>query len=307
MKIGQVIFETKQRVIAVSNGSVWLCRDFGGGTRDIIQGLKPGETLTEAMDILLQAAELLGGEQDLLDGNMDAILTKPINPPEAWACGVTYKRQALEHDADALAKLGKTEKLYHFVYAAERAEVFFKGLDRTLCGPNDSLWIRGDSNQTLPESELVAVLGQDGLPIAYTLGNDMTAWDIELNCPLYLNQAKIWKHSGSIGPFIQPIESFGSPYECQMNCKVLRDGEVVVDSDGGTSDIKRSIEELCYYMNFNSPVEAGSVLFTGTACVVPHDFCLAAGDIAIVSMRGFGELRNPISMQSIPVKDFLPR
>lgn len=304
MKIGQILFENKKRVVVIEDDRVKVCPVEVPGTREIISGLRKGESLSDAVRFHTDGAEVFCMESDLIGGELGASLLKPINSPEVWACGVTYKRQALEHDADALKKLGRTEKLYYFVYAAERAEVFFKGLDRTMCGPGEALWVRGDSKQTLPEAELVAVLGNDGLPVAYTLGNDMTAWDIELDCPLYLNQAKIWKHSGSVGPFLQPKEDLGDPYACELNCRVVRDDRIVVDADGNTGDMKRSIEELCYYLNFNNPAEAGSLIFTGTACVIPHDFCLAEGDVVTVSMKGFGELVNTITVQPAPHRNF---
>lgn len=247
----------------------------------------------------------LGTDEDIRAGRVE--LLKPIDPQEVWAVGVTYRRQALEHDIDIETRTGKTEALYRYVYDSPRAEVFFKGFSRTCRGPGEPITLRADSDQVLPEAEMVLVLGADGLPIGYTLGNDLTAWDIERECPLFLNQAKIWDGSGALGPFIVPADIFGDPYSCTVTCKVLRGDNMVIDSTGSTNELKRSLEELCFYLNFNNPVPAGTVLFTGTACVIPHDFSLEEGDITVVSVSGLGELRNPVVRHQRPRRNFSTR
>ena len=66
---------------------------------------------------------------------------KPIDITEAWAVGVTYRRQALEHDKDLRLK-GKKDDLYFYVYKNHRAEVFFKGVSRTIVGSNEKLYLK---------------------------------------------------------------------------------------------------------------------------------------------------------------------
>ena len=77
----------------------------------------------------------------------------------------------------------------------------------------------------MPEAEMVIVLGEDSMPIGYTLGNDLTAWDIETESPLFLNQAKIWDGCSSIGPFIVPADQIPDPYACKLICKLLEMGK----------------------------------------------------------------------------------
>jgi 2-dehydro-3-deoxy-D-arabinonate dehydratase len=154
---------------------------------------------------------------------------------------------------------------------------------------------------------MVLVLGEDGLPIGYTLGNDLTAWDIERECPLYLNQAKIWDGASSVGPYIVPADVFGDPYDCQVECQVYRGDDCIIDSKGSTVELKRSLEELCYYLTYNNTVPSGTLLFTGTACVIPHDFALAEGDIVRVSVEGLGVLENPMKKLSSPPANFTTR
>ena len=174
-------------------------------------------------------------------------IEKPLYPPEVWAVGVTYKRQALEHDKDLKKRKSDSKGIYSYVYSSERAEVFFKGFDRTCVGNLSPLFLRSDSKQTMPEAEMVLVLGEDGLPIGYTLGNDLTAWDIETESPLFLNQAKIWDGSSSIGPFIIPADQIVDPYLCMLKCVVKRDGREIIKSSGETSQLKDQLRNFVIF------------------------------------------------------------
>lgn len=305
MKIGQCVYNNQSYVVVVHESGVYrVGRDY----------------LVDVQDLIIQAGkcplgEYINGliETDIVHKVSDSeaslaqkgyVLRRPVDMPEAWAVGVTYRRQALEHDRDLRNKKGKTEDLYQYAYENERAEVFFKGFSRTIVGSGDELWLRSDSSLVMPEAELVLMIGNDGLPVAYTLGNDLTAWDIESECPLYLSQAKIWTGSGSIGPWLVPVEKAINPYSFDLRCLVQREGEVALDVSGSTSGLKRSIEELCFYMNYSNLVAPGTVLYTGTTCVVDHDFDLKKGDSVEISTPLIGVLENTINVHDDVIKDF---
>jgi 2-dehydro-3-deoxy-D-arabinonate dehydratase len=139
------------------------------------------------------------------------------------------------------------------------------------------------------------------------LGNDLTAWDIESECPLYLSQAKIWNGSGSIGPWIVPIETISSPYSFDLKCIIKRNNKIVLETSGNTSELKRSIEELCYYVNLSNKVLPGSVLFTGTTCVIDHKFGLKKKDVIEISSPSIGNLINEINIHPIEKKNYIKR
>lgn len=306
MKLGQCFYTNKNNVFVINDHGVYLLDSRKvKSTIDLIAVCENGMVLSDVVSRYLHdghATKIADTEEQFLETNIN--LTKPIEPPEAWAVGVTYRRQALEHDKDLKEKLGKTDDLYTYVYANERAEVFFKGINRTLVGPYEKLWLRPDSKLVMPEAELVLVIGNGGQPVGYSLGNDLTAWDIESECPLYLNQAKIWQGSGAIGPYIIPVECAPSAYSFDLRCVVKRGSEVMVDSSGSTAGLKRSIEELCYFMNFANTVESGSVLYTGTTCVLDHNFALREGDEVEVSSPIVGKLFNEIAVHDFPAKNF---
>ena len=120
----------------------------------------------------------------------------------------------------------KKVDLYYYVYKNYRAEVFFKGLPRSIVGPNEKLYLRSDSKLIMPEPELVLIIGNNGLPIALTLGNDLTAWDIEKECPLYLNQAKICQDQ-VLWTMDNSIETIKDPYDLELSCKIIRNKKIV--------------------------------------------------------------------------------
>ena len=304
MKIGQFKKNGEKKLIVIDNNNVYENSfEQNPNTNELIKSIK-FENLSKLIKELIKSNKLIkiSENEDFLYKN-NYLMLKPVEPSEAWAAGVTYKRQAIEHDKD-LKKKGRNDDLYYYVYKNDRVEIFFKGTSRTLVGSGENLWLRSDSKLIMPEAELDLVIGPTGLPVAYTLGNDLTAWDIESECPLYLSQAKIWQGSGSIGPWMIPVENINSPYSFKINCTVKRNDDIVLNSTGNTSNLKRSIEELCYYMNLSNKVLPGTVLFTGTACIIDHNFSLKDGDILEISNPEIGILNNKISLHSKEEKNY---
>src|SRR5690606_39302288 len=101
---------------------------------------------------------------------------------------------------------------YDKVYEAERPEIFLKSTAARTVGPHQPVYLRSDSSWQVPEPELGLVLDRNGRILGYTAGNDMSSRDIEGENPLYLPQAKIWRHSCSIGPSIRLAETVEDPY-----------------------------------------------------------------------------------------------
>src|SRR5574341_256944 len=59
----------------------------------------------------------------------------PIDPPEVWGAGITYKRSAEFRDEDAEAERGG-RGIYDYVYDSPRPELFFKATASRCVGPN---------------------------------------------------------------------------------------------------------------------------------------------------------------------------
>jgi 2-dehydro-3-deoxy-D-arabinonate dehydratase len=212
----------------------------------------------------------------------------PINPREVWACGCSYQTSADFRDAEH----GTREGFYAQVYRDQRPEIFFKGTARFCVGPRKEIGIRSDSKFTAPEPELAVILGAKGDVIGYSIANDVSAWDIERENPLYLPQSKMYTACCSLGPVIVTADEITDPYNLQMTCTIQRGDKIIFSGATSTAKLNRKIETLIEYLLKANPVPAGSVLLTGTGIIVTEDSALAAGDTVTITVPEIGELSN---------------
>jgi 2-dehydro-3-deoxy-D-arabinonate dehydratase len=213
----------------------------------------------------------------------------PIQPQEIWACGCTYEMSAAFRDAEH----GTREGFYAHVYKEPRPEIFFKGTGRVCVGDGQPIGIRRDSKFTAPEPELAVLLGSKGSVLGYTLANDVSAWDIERENPLYLPQSKVYTACCSIGPVIVTTDELPDPYNLQMTCTITRGSVTTFSGSVSTAKLGRRIEYLLDYLLRANPVPACSVLLTGTGIIVTEEAALAPGDVVKISIPEIGELTNP--------------
>jgi 2-dehydro-3-deoxy-D-arabinonate dehydratase len=223
------------------------------------------------------------------DGNRP-YLAIPIFAPEVWAFGVTYKRSAEARDEDA----GREQGIYERVYNSARPECFFKATPSRCVGPNDYICIRSDSALTAPEPELAYILGENGQILGYTICNDVSAWDIERDNPLYLPQSKIYTGCCALGPLIVTPDELTDPMKLTISCRIVRDNQVVYSDTTNSSRIGRSFEELNRYLCLHNPVPFGTAVSTGTGIMVPNEYHLRAGDVVEIEIEGIGRLVNPV-------------
>jgi 2-dehydro-3-deoxy-D-arabinonate dehydratase len=216
----------------------------------------------------------------------------PIHPREVWACGCTYKRSAEFRDSEH----GTREGFYSHVYREARPEIFFKGTSRHCVGPEQAIGIRSDSRFTAPEPELAVVLGTGGAILGYTIANDVSAWDIERENPLYLPQSKVYTACCAIGPVIVTPDEIRDPYALEITCTIRRGTDTIFEGSVSTSALNRKIDTLLQYLLRANPVPAGSVLLTGTGIIVTEQHALQPGDIVSIGVPEIGELRNPAAV-----------
>lgn len=214
----------------------------------------------------------------------------PIDHQEVWGAGVTYRRSEEARIDDS--KLAPD--IYAHVYTATRPEVFFKATARRCVGPGESIRIRSDTASCVPEPELGIVLDSGLQVVGYTIGNDVTARDMEGENPLYLPQAKIWDGSCAIGPAVVLEEAVGEVAQLSISLTVVRDGEVAFEGRVSAAEMVRPIQELIMYLGRANSFPDGVVLLTGTG-IVPHEtFALNEGDVVEVSIDRLGKLANTV-------------
>jgi 2-dehydro-3-deoxy-D-arabinonate dehydratase len=216
-------------------------------------------------------------------------LLPPVDRQEVWAAGVTYA-----WSREARVREATSKEIYVKVYEAERPELFFKALPEKVVGPHDWVGIRGDSQWNVPEPELALVLDPKMQIVGFTVGNDMSSRDIEGENPLYLPQAKVYRHSCALGPTIAVADEWFDATSLEIQLTIQRDGGTVFQGETHTEKIHRSLDELAGYLGRYNDFPYGAVLLTGTGIVPGDDFTLADGDVVSIEIEGIGVLTNPV-------------
>ena len=218
-------------------------------------------------------------------------LLPPVEAPEIWCAGVTYERSR-----DARLEEAETEArdVYALVYDAERPELFLKdaGMRRTV-GPGGEIRIRRDAHWSVPEPELGVVIGEDGEPVAVTVGNDVSSRDIEGANPLYIPQAKIFAGACAIGPALATPADWDAPWTIRLRIEDAAGAELHT-AETSTAKMRRSPRELVSWLLRDNPVPAGSVLLTGTGLVPANDYTLQPGHVVSITIDGIGTLANRV-------------
>src|SRR2546430_1733050 len=200
-------------------------------------------------------------------------LLPPVERQEVWAVGVTYfrskKASMEESDFSATA--------YDRVYDAPRPELFFKSLPDKVVASGEAVGIRQDACWNVPEPELALVINSRGQIAGYTIGNDMSARDIEGENLLYLPQAKIYDRSCAIGPWFVVGAGEATARTWKISLQIKRAGKEVFHGETSVAQIKRTFDELVSYLFRSQTFPNGAILLTGTGIVPPDGFTLSTG------------------------------
>jgi 2-dehydro-3-deoxy-D-arabinonate dehydratase len=211
----------------------------------------------------------------------------PVDRQEVWAAGVTYA-----WSREARVREAQTKDVYVRVYEAERPELFFKSTAEKAVGPNDWIGLRGDSHWNVPEPELALVLNPAMDIVGYTIGNDVSSRDIEGENPLYLPQAKIYRHACALGPAISVAAGELDARNLSVRLTIRRHGDDVFRGETSTAKIHRGLDELVGYLARYNDFPYGAVLLTGTGIVPGDDFTLQDGDKVLIEIESVGTLCN---------------
>ena len=220
-------------------------------------------------------------------------LLAPLDAPEIWGAGITYRRSREYYEAHT-GEGGRTKGIYDFVYESERPELFFKASAARAAGPNAPIRVRADSTLTAVEAELALVLGKGGAIVGYTIGNDLSAWDIERANPLFLPQSKVFDGCFAFGPVLVTAGEIGDPHALDLACTIHRGGRVLYEGRVNTKEMKRRCDELVAWLCRDNTCPPGTVLSTGTGILVPDQHALADLDLVEITLERVGTLRNPV-------------
>jgi 2-dehydro-3-deoxy-D-arabinonate dehydratase len=219
-------------------------------------------------------------------------LLAPVAGQEIWGAGVTYERSRIARLEESEASGGAS--FYDRVYQAERPELFFKCAGWRARGPGGPVRIRRDSRWSVPEPELALCLNAGGEVVGYTIGDDLSARDIEAENPLYLPQAKIWDGGCALGPALLVREE-PLPRETTIALTIVRAGGVAFQGSTTLARMRRTPAELVAYLYRETSFPVGCVLLTGTGIVPPAEFALQVGDEIEIEVPPIGTLKNRVT------------
>ena len=220
----------------------------------------------------------------------DVQLQAPIDRQEVWGAGVTYERSKVAREEES----EHAATFYDRVYHADRPELFFKATPARVVGPGEAIRVRSDSKWCVPEPELALILSPQMRIVGYTVGNDVSARDIEGVNPLYLPQAKTYDACCALGPAITLAEAMPPLAEVQIHLEIDRAGQPLLRESTPLARMKRKFEELVGWLGRDNSFRDGAILLTGTGIVPPDDFTLQPGDEVRISIDGIGTLCNSV-------------
>ena len=284
MLLAKAVLGSGDRIVAAVEGDALRPLDLG-----------QVDSVRRLCDIL-HHADPLGLARFLVDTRSSPIaldeitLLPPIDRQEVWAAGVTYKRSQVARMEES--ETGASH--YDRVYTADRPELFFKATAQRVCGPGDPVRVRADSRWTVPEPELTLVVSPTKKVVGLTIGNDMSARDIEGENPLYLPQAKVYDQCCAIGPWILLPETPIEREKLKITLVIERNGKVINRDQTNAGQMARSFDELVGWLGREYELADGAMLLTGTGIVPPDDFTLEDGDDVSITIDGIGTLSNPV-------------
>ena len=284
MKLAKVIVgDVEQRIAAIQDDGVHLL--------DLSQ-VDSCQTLKD----ILHSPDPIGLTKFLMDPDLEPLtedqieFAAPIDRQEVWAAGVTYKRSQVARMEESEAGASH----YDMVYTADRPELFFKATRSRVSGPLQPVRVRYDSEWSVPEPEFALVISPEMKLVGYTIGNDMSARDIEGENPLYLPQAKLYKQCCSLGPCVLLPEDDLNLKETEISLAIARDGDEVFHGTTNLGELARDFDDLIDWLGRENDFPNGVILLTGTGIVPPDDFSLEDGDMVAITVTGIGTLTNPV-------------
>jgi 2-dehydro-3-deoxy-D-arabinonate dehydratase len=220
----------------------------------------------------------------------DVRILAPLDAQEIWGAGVTYERSKVARQEES----ERGASFYDQVYTASRPELFFKATPSRVVGMGEPIRVRNDSHWSVPEPELAMVLSPALRLVGFTIGNDVSARDIEGENPLYLPQAKLYDGSCALGPWITLASAMPPRESIGIHLVIDRDDETIYQGETSIARMARRLEDLIDWLGRENRFPDGVILLTGTGIVPPDDFSLEAGDRVSIGIDGLGTLTNPV-------------
>jgi 2-dehydro-3-deoxy-D-arabinonate dehydratase len=249
-----------------------------------------------ALTEILHAADPIATVRGSLTSAKDPIaissvrVLAPLDDQEVWGAGVTYERSKVAREQES----ERAATFYDLVYTADRPELFFKATRSRVVDPGQAIRVRRDSVWCVPEPELALVLSPTLELKGITIGNDVSARDIEGENPLYLPQAKVYDGCCALGPSITLVSDMPPAASIGIRMEIERNGSLIFQGETSAARMARRFDELIDWLGRDNVFHTGVLLLTGTGIVPADDFSLKQGDMVRITIDGIGVLANPV-------------
>ncbi|WP_328528052.1 fumarylacetoacetate hydrolase family protein [Nocardioides sp. NBC_00368] len=154
---------------------------------------------------------------------------------------------------------------------------------RSVIGPGDPVPVPAGLGLVHAEAELAVVIGSSGRVLGYTVANDVTARDLQVQDSLW-TQAKGQRGFTPLGPW---IETDLDPAGAVVGLEV----EDAAAAPADTGQLARTVAEVVAWVSGFLPLGPGDVILTGApGASLP----IRPGQQVTASVAGIGELINPV-------------
>jgi 2-keto-4-pentenoate hydratase/2-oxohepta-3-ene-1,7-dioic acid hydratase in catechol pathway len=290
---------------------VSFCPGTAGPMNSVRTGLVVGEEIIELSDgsigLPSNMTELLSLGDPALERAGQAVkgsaqrhpigavrLRAPVtDPPAILAIGMNYGAH--------VAEMGREPPEFQYWFNKQRTSI---------AGPGDPIMLPTVSTMVDYEGELAMVIGRRcqyvpanralEVVAGFTVINDVSARDWQWRTPTF-TMGKSFDSHAPCGPWLVTTDEMGDPGNLSIRTWVNDE----LRQDSSTADLIFTCAEMIEYLTTAFPLEAGTVIATGTPAGVgagmsPPQF-LADGDVVRIVIEGIGELRNPVAQGSDPL------
>jgi 2-keto-4-pentenoate hydratase/2-oxohepta-3-ene-1,7-dioic acid hydratase in catechol pathway len=229
----------------------------------------------------------------------------PVTPRQLLGAGMNYRK----HVIDLMVDSGINTRDEAAAIMDERARsgtpLVFAGLPSAICGPDDEIRLRADSDTSDWELELAAVIARTPRDVSrdealdyvagWTIVNDLTARNFVPRTdagPVSVDwlRSKCAPTYKPTGPYVVPAACVGDPQDLRIILKL--NGETMQDES--TADMIFGAAALISYLSHEVTLLPGDLVMTGSPAGngTHHNRFLRDGDQIEATITGLGVQRN---------------
>jgi 2-keto-4-pentenoate hydratase/2-oxohepta-3-ene-1,7-dioic acid hydratase in catechol pathway len=229
----------------------------------------------------------------------------PVAPRQLLGAGMNYRKHVIDLMVDSAINTRDEAAAIMDERARSGTPLVFAGLPSSICGPDDEIRLRTDSDTSDWELELGAVVARTprdvdrdealGYVAGWTIVNDLTARNFVPRTdagPVSVDglRSKCAPTYKPTGPYVVPAACVGDPQDLRITLKL--NGETMQDES--TADMIFGVAALIEYLSHEVMLLPGDIVMTGSPAGngSHHNRFLRDGDLIEATISGLGTQRN---------------